>query len=132
MSLGKVIRKYRKIRNLTQEEDRKRAHQLADKQKELARCFEMGKYYEVSSELELAVLEKDGDRVIRVAKEMLSAVEQIGSFRKSSLYAHMGFKEVREEFIAEVKENLRKGFQDDETFDFLKHDERWKELIKQQ
>lgn len=114
-----------------QDEDRKRAHMLVDKQKELAKCFEMGKYYEVSSGLELATLEKDADTVIGVVEEMLSCVKQIGSFRKSPLYEHMEFKEVREEFIAEIKENLLKCFRDEESYGFLKDDERWQQLVKQ-
>ncbi len=113
-----------------QDDDRKRAHRYIDKQKELARCFEMGKYYEVSCGLELATLEKDADAVVAVMKDMLSGVEQIGDFTNTPLYEHMDFKEIREEFIAEIKENLLKCFRDEESFGFLKNDERWQELVK--
>lgn len=58
-----------------QDNDRERAHRLVDKQKEMARCFEMGKYYEISSKLELATLEKDADSVVAVVGEMLSCSE---------------------------------------------------------
>lgn len=102
-----------------QDNDRKRAHRLVDKQKELARCFEMGKYYEISSGLELATLEKDTDSVVTIMEEMLSCVEQIGDFRKSQFYEHMEFKEIREDYMAEVKENLLKCFCDEESFGFL-------------
>lgn len=114
-----------------QDNDRKRAHRLVDKQKELARCFEMGKYYEISSGLELATLEKDIDSVVTIMEEMLSCIEQIGDFRKSQLYEHMEFKEIREDYMAEVKENLLKCFCDEESFGFLKNDERWQRLVKQ-
>ena len=113
------------------EKDSKRAHMLTDKQKELAKCFEMGKYYEVSSGLDLAVLEKDADTVICAAEAMLACVEQIGSFRNSPLYEHMEFKEVNAEFTAEMKENLLKCFREEESFGFLKNDERWQRLIKE-
>ncbi len=113
-----------------QDDDRKRAHRYIDKQKELARCFEMGKYYEVSCGLELATLEKDADAVVAVMKDMLSSVERIGDFTNTPLYEHMDFKETREEFIAEIKENLLKCFRDEESFGFLKNDERWQELVK--
>lgn len=113
-----------------QDNDRKRAHRLVDKQKELARCFEMGKYYEISSGLELATLEKDTDSVVTIMEEMLSCVEQIGDFRKSQFYEHMEFKEIREDYMAEVKENLLKCFCDEESFGFLKNDERWQRLVK--
>lgn len=111
-----------------QDNDRKRAHKLVDKQKELAKCFEMGKYYEVSCELELATLEKDADKVVAVMKEMLSCVEHIGDFRKSPLYEHMDFKEIGEDFVAEMKESLLKCFRDEESYGFLKNDERWRKL----
>lgn len=110
------------------EGDRNRAHRLTEKQKELASCFEMGKYYEVSCGLELAALEKDADTVIATVKEILSCVEQIWAFRDSPLYEHMDFKELRADFIAETKENLLKCFREEESFGFLKNDRRWQEL----
>lgn len=115
-----------------QDNDRKRAHKLVDKQRELARCFEMGRYYEASNGLELATLEKDAGTVVDIMEEMLSCVEQIGDFRKAPLYEHMDFKEMREDFMAELKENLLKCFQDEESFGFLKNNERWERLVKQQ
>ncbi len=115
-----------------QNNDKERAHKLVDKQRELAQCFEMGKYYEISSEkLELATLEKDSDTIIAVMEEMLSCVEHIGDFRESPLYEHMDFKEINEDFTAEMKENLLKCFRDEESYGFLKSDERWKKLVKQ-
>jgi len=114
-----------------QENDRKRAHRLVDKQKELARCFEMGKYYEISNGLDLATLEKDADAVVAIMEEMISCVEQVGDFKKAPLYEHMDFKETREEFMAEIKENLLKCFRDEESYGFLKNDKRWRRLVNQ-
>ena len=114
-----------------QNQDGARARMLADKQKELAQCFEMGKYHEVSSGLDLAMQEKDADQAVSIMEEMLSCVEQIGGFRKSPLYEHMEFKEVSEEFVAELKENLLKCFRDEEICGFLKNNERWKRLVNQ-
>lgn len=93
---------------------------LESREEELARCFEMGRYYEVSSRLELATIEKDVEVVHATMVEMLSSVENIGSFRESSLYEHMKFTEPRKEFVLELKQNLMKSFQDEETFGFLK------------
>ena len=64
-----------------------------------------------------------------LAEEMLSCVAQIGAFRKSPLYEHMDFKEVSGEFVGELKENLLKCFRDEESYGFLKDDERWQRLI---
>lgn len=113
-----------------QNNDKEKAYKIVEKQEELAKCFEMGTYYEVSHRLEIAALEKDIDVVIDTMKKMLSSVEQIGSFRDSWLYEHMEFQEVKEEFLLEMKENLRKLFQDEESYGFLKNDKRWQELVK--
>lgn len=112
------------------ENDYEKAHLLADKQGELARCFEMGKYYEVCGRLEIATQEKDVDTVIATMKEMLSSVEEIGSFCHSPFYVHMEFKEIRTEFVEELRNNLLQCFRDEETYGFLKEDERWKKLVR--
>lgn len=113
-----------------QNDDRKRAYWLTDKKVELARCFEMGEYYEVSDRLELAALEKDADTVLDTMEAMLSNVERLVDFRNAPLYEHMEFKELSEEFLAGVRENLLKCFRDEETYGFLKNDRRWKELVR--
>lgn len=114
-----------------QNDDRERAHRFADKQQELAKLFEMGKYYEISGGLELAALEKDADASVTIMEEMLSSVEHIGDFRKAQLYEHMDFKEVKDEFLAEVKKNLLNHFREEDSFGFLKNDERWQKLVNE-
>ena len=111
--------------------DMERAHMLVKKQEEMARCFEMSKYNEVSSRLEIATLEKDADTVIATMKEMLSSIGQIGSYRESSLYADMDFKELQEEFLTDLKHNLLECFRNEESYGFLKNDKRWQEIIRQ-
>ena len=108
--------------------DLKKARLFADKLGALAGCFEMGKYYEAAPGFEIAVLEKDAETVVRIVQEMLSGLEQIGSFSENSLYEHMDFKEVSEEFREEMKKSLLDAFQDEEKFGFLKGNQRWEEL----
>lgn len=110
------------------EKNMKKAHMLADKQKEFAKCFEMGQYHEVSSQLEIATIEKDADTIIATMKEMLASIEQIHSFCQSPLYEHMEFQEARTEFLDELKNNLLKCFCDEESYGFLKEDKRWQEF----
>lgn len=112
------------------EKHMQKAHSLVEKQIELAKCFEMGKYYEVSSELELATIEKDTDAVIQIMQVMLANIEDICSFCRSSLYEHMDFKEPRREFISELKENLKTSFRDEESYEFLKKDARWQKIVR--
>lgn len=106
-----------------------KAHKIIDKQQELARLFEMGTYHEVSCRLDLATAEKDIDTVIRTMQKMLENIEGITDFVDSQLYEHMTFKKTKKEFIEEMKNNLLNCFRDEETFAFLKNDERWKKLV---
>ncbi len=112
--------------------DMEKARSIVQKQAEAAKFFEMGKYYEVSDRLEIAAMEKDADTVIAIMEAMLSGIEEIGNFRNSPLYEHMEFKEMKEENLEEIKENLRKCFWDEDSFGFLKNDKRWQELLEQE
>lgn len=112
--------------------DMQKACMIADKQAKLARCFDMGRYYEISNGLEIAALNKDTDTVLSIMEEMLSEVENIRSFSSSPLYEHMEFKEdVSSEFMEHVKGNLRKTFREDKSFAFLKDNVRWQEIVKE-
>lgn len=112
-----------------QENQIEKAHKLVDKQQELARLFEMGEYYEASSKLELATMEKDADTVIDAMEKMLANIENMSAFTKSSLYEHMTFKEAGAEFHKRIREGLLKLFRDEKTYGFLKNDERWQRLV---
>lgn len=107
-----------------------KAHTFVSKQQELARLFEMGKYYEASCGLELAILEKDVDATIEIVKAMLASVDNIGNFGESKLYEHMTFKKMEPDVVKEMKKDLLRTFQDDDTFGFLKEDARWRENIQ--
>lgn len=108
-----------------------KAHKMVDKQEELARLFEVGRYQEVSGRLDLATLEKDADKVIHTMQEMLASVGELGAFNKSSLYEHMTFKEIDKAFVEDMRDKLLEYFRDKETFRFLEGDERWEELVLQ-
>ncbi len=107
-----------------------KAHTFVTKQQELAKLFEMGKYYEASCGLELAVLEKDVEATIEIVKTMLASVDNIGDFGASKLYEHMTFKKMQPEVVKEMEKDLLRTFQDEEAFGFLKEDERWREMIQ--
>lgn len=111
-----------------EEKNMDKARAMVEKQSALAKVFEMGEYYEVSYGIELATVEKDADKVIDIMQKMLASIDEIYSFSKAPLYEHMTFRETREEYLAELKENLVKSFRDEETFGFLKGDRRWEEM----
>ena len=112
------------------DEDKEKAHLLAEKQQKLAGIFEMGKYHEISCMLEWVTSEKNEAETIEVMEQMLESVGQINDFTKSELYRHMNFKEVNENFSKELYENLLECFRDEETFGYMKDNSRWLNLIK--
>ena len=114
-----------------EEKNMDKARAMVEKQSALAKVFEMGEYYEVSYGIGLATVEKDADNVIDIMQRMLASIDDIYSFSKAPLYEHMTFREAREEYLAELKENLLKSFRDEETFGFLKGDRRWEEIVKE-
>lgn len=108
-----------------------KAHLFADKETKMAKCFEMGKYREVSSQLEISAIEKDADAVLGIMEEMLAHVDDINSFCDSPLYEHMKFKKVRKEFSDELRNSLIQCFKDEEMFGFLREEERWRKLVSE-
>lgn len=110
--------------------DREKAHMLVEKQRVLAGVFDMGKYHETSCRLDLATAERDADTVVDTMEEMMSSVGTMGDFCRSPLYEHVAFRELRPEFLEDMKRNLKKCFRDEETYGFLMDDERWQELVR--
>jgi tetratricopeptide (TPR) repeat protein len=102
-----------------QENDLAKAHMLVEKQRKLANIFDMGTYHEASCKLELATVEKDEDTIIETMEEMLASIGEITDFKKSPLYEHMDFKETRDEFLTELRDNLLACFRDEETYGFF-------------
>lgn len=113
-----------------EENDFARAHAIVEKKRKLANVFDMGEYHEISMELDLVVAEKDVEKTIDIMEKMIASVDTIMDFYQSPLYEHMTFKPLREEFLAELRENLLQGFRDEETFAFLKDHARWQQLVK--
>lgn len=109
-----------------------KAHKLVEKQQELARIFEMGMYHEVSCGLEMATAEKDVDRVIEIMEKMLESVDGIDAFTESVLYEHLTFKNADTTFVKELKSNLLKCFLDEETYGFMRENERYLALVLQE
>ncbi|MDR0897145.1 MAG: helix-turn-helix domain-containing protein [Oscillospiraceae bacterium] len=106
-----------------------KAHALVEKQRELARLFEMGEYHEASAGLDLATWEKDEAETLRIMERMLGNLESIGGFAKSPLYAHMKFKAMDAGYLAEVRQVLLEGFRDESSYGYLKDNLRWRELL---
>ena len=87
--------------------DLNRARMFAQKQSEAAHCFEMGRYYAVSCQLEPAMVAKDAETVLEIAREMLASAAEIGSFTRAPLYADMQFKPLDASIPASGRSGLR-------------------------
>lgn len=112
------------------EDDYNKAHIMVEKMSGLAKLFEFGEYHEICVGIELAYLEKDEEATLHIAGRMLTNLESILGFAKSSLYSHMQFtKKLNEEYIKEIREDLLKGFRDEEAYAYMKHNEKWRELV---
>ena len=107
-----------------------KAHFLTDKQEELAKLFEMGKYHEVACKLDLATGEQDTDTILDIMETMLASLDDITSFSNSPLYEHMDFKKSNSTFSEQLKQELLNCFQDKETYGFLEGNERWHNMIQ--
>lgn len=120
------------IFNLAMEEgNMTRAGLFVEKQQQMARLFEMGKYSEVSTKLEWAVARKDVEGTLETMEQMLDCVDTVDDFMTSTLFEHMEFRKASKgEFQPMLKKNLLENFRDEETFGFLKKEERYRELVK--
>ncbi len=112
-----------------EDNDSEKAHMLMEKQSKLANLFDMGKYQEAACKLELATAEKDMDVTIMTMEEILANIDKMCDYTNSPLYAHMNFKELDPGFIAGLREKLLACFRDEETYDYMKKNQRWQELI---
>lgn len=113
-----------------EEKNMEKAHFLVEKQVMLEKLFEMGEYYEASRHLELATAEKDKKAVLNIAQRMLEGVDKIGEFRNSPLYEHMQFKNMDQNFLKQIKQNLIQCFTAEETYGFMEKDKQWQELLE--
>ena len=94
-----------------QDNDMENAHYYINKQEDLAKIFEMGKYHEISGKLSISSVE-DRNAVEEIAKDLIGCADTIMAFTSAPLYRHMKFKEVKSDFVdelrAELTENMKK------------------------
>lgn len=115
-------------RMVLQDGDMEKAQTLAGKCSKLAEIFEMGEYYEILPRHLLAVAQKDVETTISTMQEMLANIGEIHSFTKAPLYRHMDFREAREGFYMQIREDVLNAFRDEEAYGFLRGDDRWENM----
>lgn len=118
------------FRLAVQDGDLEKARSMIQKQKTLAALFEMGVHHEALADHELALLEKDVEAVVSSAEKLFESLEHIHYFTKAPLYGHLTFCELEKAFLVQVKEDVLKSLCEEETYGFLRGNERWENLIK--
>lgn len=63
-------------------------------------------------------------------ERMLASVNKISDFTKSTLYEHMEFKKIEENFIRKIHKGLLTNFSDEEAFSYMKKCKGWQELVR--
>lgn len=112
-----------------EEDDTNKARYLVEKMGAIAHIFEMGKYYECSSMLDVVCAEKNVEETFCVVEKLLKSVDSLCDFRKSSLFQHMKFREPENSFAEDLKEKLLDLFRDEESFGYMKGYEEWEMMI---
>jgi len=102
---------------------------LAEKMGALAHTFEMGKYSECSTMLDVVYAEKNVEGTFQVVRQLLENVESIGDFSGSKLYRHLQFKKNARWNADELREKLLEGFHDETEFSYMKGYEPWEKLV---
>ena len=114
-----------------EKKDYARAKAYLDKQSEMARTFEMGRYNEVSGYLDFAVSQKNVEETIQIIKEIMSHIGTIEDYAKSFLYEHLGHKQLGESFYIKIKNNILDCLQNDEGLADMREGDEWARMMKE-
>ena len=112
------------------EGDIQEARYLAEKMGAIAGIFEMGKYHECVSMLDVVCAEKNVEETYHIVEQLLTSVDSLCDFQKSRLFQHMKFSETGSLFAENLKEKLLEGFRDSESFGYMRGDMAWEDLLQ--
>ena len=112
-----------------EDEDHAMAWKLVDVQNQAAKVFEMGRYNEVSTGLDVASWEKNVTKTAEIMEEILAAVDHIGDFSQSRLYQHMMFKEMDPGFADRLRKSLVEGMRD-ESYSYMWGNKFWGKVLE--
>lgn len=109
--------------------DHEMAWKLSDMQRMAAKTFEMGRYNEVSSGLDVAAWEKDVSRTAAIMQEILESIETLGDFAGSPLYKHMTFKQLDPGFTKRLKSSMVLHMKSD-AYAYMEGNEFWDKITE--
>lgn len=101
---------------------------ITEKQEQLAHLLEMGRYHEVYLQLYPVLEKKDKETSLYLLEEMVQGIQNASAYQKSELYSHVEFGPGDRRNVAFL---LRQSFEQDETIDFLREDERFGRIQKE-
>lgn len=113
---------------LCEQNDYETALTYADIVSSVAEQFDLGKYFGAASKLMVYLKLKDEHNSLRTFEEMMQGIDSIQSVRNSKLYSHMQFNE--NYGIDNMKEMIMKSLEIDDELDFIRENERFKQLLK--
>ena len=113
-----------------EEGDIQEARYLAEKMGAIAGIFEIGKYHECASMLDVVCAEKNVEETYHIVEQLLTSVDSLCDFQKSRLFQHMKFSETGSLFAENLKEKLLEGFRDSESFGYMRGDMAWEDLLQ--
>ncbi len=111
--------------------DYERAKRYLDKQSEIAKILEMGRYNELAGYLDFAAGRKDAAETVRIMKELLDNIHTLGGFTKSFLYEHLHYKPIEPSFCERVKKELLACMKDKEGFAYMEGCEEWEQMMQE-
>ena len=113
-----------------EEGDIQEARYLTEKMGAIAGIFEMGKYHECASMLDVVCAEKNVEETYHIVEQLLTSVDSLCDFQKSRLFQHMKFNEQKSSFTENLKEKLLEGFRNSESFGYMRGDMAWEDLLQ--
>lgn len=117
------------VKMALEEGDIQKARYFAEKMGKIAGIFEMGKYHEYASMLDVVCAEKNVEETFCIVEQLLNSGDSLWDFQKSVLFKHKQFNQSESSFAENLKEKLLESFRDEASFGYMKGYEDWEKLI---
>lgn len=105
---------------------------IIEKQEQIARTLEIGKYQEVCLRFLQSVEEKEKETALELLETMIEGLSDLDGFYHSRLYAHLASNDKSKENSGFTEFMFRQGLSKDEGLDFLKDDPRFCKIMGQE
>ncbi|MDO4321854.1 MAG: helix-turn-helix transcriptional regulator [Lachnospiraceae bacterium] len=112
--------------------DVERRDLMIEKQEELARILEMGRYHEIYLRLYPALEQRDKETSIYLLQELVQGIRNARDYRKSKLYAHLyADADLKENDIRGTAFMLKQSFGRDDAIGFLRGNPRFEQIMRE-